>query len=478
MATAVGQMAAELAQTNPWWRGGRWVRDWVWTDPDLGPANETELGYVSGCLDDLEQGRLYLLRGPRRVGKTVSVKQTIEGLLRDGVPPTSIVRVAADGWGVKQLRTVTSLPGLPRRHESERRWWFLDEVTAIQGDWADQVKWLRDNDAQFARDTVVLTGSSAGQLTAAAGVLAGRRGKGDGPADRTLLPIGFRGFARLLEPDLPDDVELELTQLHNRRAEDAYQALVPWLDLLVRLWDQYLHYGGFPVAVAAAREGSPVPSSFLDDVFNVIYRDAFAGSQLSAAATASLIERLMGAMTSPLNVNKVAADVGISGERVRRHLEYLRDAYMIWPCPQKEMQSWTPRQKSQDKVYSVDPLIARLAHLRNPQRADIDLTVLAEMQIGMAIHRHAYKAGTPWADENFLFHARTPARKEIDFVSDRLGGVAVEGKYTDGGKWVREAATVNASPWDGILATRSVLDTTSNASWAVPAAFLAYLIDS
>lgn len=478
MATAVGQLAGELAQTNPWWRGGRWARDWVGTDPDLNLANETELGYVSGCLDDLEPGRLYLLRGPRRVGKTVSVKQTIEGLLDRGVPPACVVRVAADGWATKDLRALVSLPGLPRRPAGERRWWFLDEVTAVNGDWASQVKWLRDNDAEFADDTVVLTGSSADQLTGAAGTLAGRRGKGDGPTDRTLLPIGFRGFARLLEPDLPDDVELGLTELRSRQADDAYGALIPWLDVLTRTWDQYLHYGGFPVAVAAARDGEPVPVSFLDDMFNVIYRDAFASSQLSAGTTASLVERLMGAMASPLNVNNAAEDVGVTGERMRRHLEYLRDAYLIWHCPQKAEKAWTPKEKAQDKVYAVDPLIARLAHLRNPQRADIDPTVLTEMQIGMTIHRNAYKTGTPWAEETFLFHVRTPARKEIDFVSDRLAGVALEGKYTDGRKWIGESATVNASTWDGILATRSVLDTTSNAAWAVPAAFLGYLLDT
>ncbi|MHB1738670.1 MAG: hypothetical protein ACYCXA_04155 [Actinomycetes bacterium] len=34
--------------------------------------------------------------------------------------------------------------------------------------------------------------------------------------------------------------------------------------------------------------------------------------------------------------------------------------------------AWTPRERAQDKVYAVDPLVARLAHLRNPDRADID----------------------------------------------------------------------------------------------------------
>jgi predicted AAA+ superfamily ATPase len=386
--------------------------------------------------------------------------------------------VAADGWSTKDLRALTSLPGLPRRRVGAPRWWFLDEVTAVQGDWAGQVKWLRDNDADFGKDTVVLTGSSANQLTEAAGVLAGRRGRGQGSTDRTLLPIGFRGFARLLNPDLPDELQLDLTSLRSRQARDAYDRLAPWLSDLVRLWDQYLQYGGFPVAVTAARDGEPVPASFLDDMFNVIYRDAFGSSQLSAGTTASLVERLMISMASPLNVNSAAEDVGINGERMRRHLEYLRDAYLIWFCPQKAPKSWTPREKSQDKVYAVDPVIARLAHLRNPARTDIDPTVLTEMLLGMTVHRHAYQAGTPWADESFLFHARTPARKEIDFVSDRLGGVALEGKYTDGAKWRGEAATVNASEWDGILATRSVLDTESNLAWAVPAAFLGYLLDT
>jgi predicted AAA+ superfamily ATPase len=98
VATTIGRLATELAATNPWWRGGRWVEDWVTLDPDLRPAAQTGLGYASGCLDGLEPGRLYLLRGPRRVGKTVTVKQTIDGLLRRGEPPTSVVRIAADGW--------------------------------------------------------------------------------------------------------------------------------------------------------------------------------------------------------------------------------------------------------------------------------------------------------------------------------------------------------------------------------------------
>ena len=74
---------------------------------------------------------------------------------------------------------------------------------------------------------------------------------------------------------------------------------------------------------------------------------------------------------------------------------------------------------------------------------------------------------------------RTPARKEIDFVGEHLGGVAVEGKYTQS-SWLSEAATVNASSYTGILATRNLLDTSpgTDRAWAIPAGLLAFLLDT
>ena len=134
--------------------------------------------------------------------------------------------------------------------------------------------------------------------------------------------------------------------------------------------------------------------------------------------------------------------------------------------------------ENQEKLYAVDPLIARLAHLRNERRADVDPTVLTEMQIGMALRCRVLADRPAVGNDEFLFHVRTPARKEIDFVSEALGRVAIEGKYGEDGNWRGEAATVNASEWDGILVTRNVLDTGSDRAWAVPAGILCYLLDT
>jgi uncharacterized protein len=218
---------------------------------------------------------------------------------------------------------------------------------------------------------VFLTGSNASALTGAAGTLAGRRGPGDS-LDRTLLPIGFRTFVALVRGALPDTKQTAPSQLRTPAARVAYYELLPWLDDLVRLWEIYLSYGGFPKAVAAAADGLPIPSSIADDMFNVIAGDAFRNNKLSVTSEMALLERLWSAMASPANLSNVANDVGVSHDVVVRHVGYLGDSYLTWRCAQRADNTWLYRERAQDKIYAVDPLVARLAHLRNPERADID----------------------------------------------------------------------------------------------------------
>lgn len=459
---------------NPWWRG---AHGWQRRDPDLRAADTSHLSYQPAALADLRPGGLYILRGPRRVGKTVTTKQAIANLLAAGTPPTTIVRLAADGWDAGVLRTVVQNVPTPPPPPGHHRWWFMDEVTAMTGDWATQIKWLRDNLAEFRDATVVLTGSSAAELTQAAGTLAGRRGPVTN-SDRTLMPMGFRTFASLWHPDLATLPVLELHEMHTRVGDAAYQQALPWLSDLVPLWETYLRYGGFPVSVAAAWAGQPIPPHFVDALFDVIYRDAFAKSSLDEQGTTALVERLWASTSSPVNLRAIGEDLGQAHTTVQRHVGYLRDAYLLWSCPQMASE-WVPRPRSQIKLYPIDPLIGRLPHLRNAARSDLDVTVLTEAQIGMCLRRALMRGGSSWAQDPSLFHLRTVTRTEIDFVAEAFGGAALEGKYTQRGKWQGEAATVDASNYKGILATRNVLDTSrGDEAWAVPACVLALLVDS
>jgi len=476
MMTSIGQRAQELSRLNPWWRN---PATWQNTDADLLEVRRANLGYDTHVLDELEDGCLYILRGPRRVGKTVAVVQCIAQLIQTGVNPSRIVRAAVDGWNEKDLRTLVQVSTIPYLPPGETRYWFIDEITSVKGNWAQQIKWLRDNDSDFRNATVILTGSNATSLVEAAGVLAGRRGRGR-QLDRTLLPMGFRSFVSILSAETPpENSGLAVTDLHSQQARQQYEAMVPWLDIVTKFWDLYLLYGGFPRMVASVKAGKGVDDSFVSNLFDVVSGDAFKNSRLSTTEEIQLLERLWYSMASPINLSEIAKELVTSVDTVKRHSEYLRDAFLLASCPQKDEKRWVPRKGSQTKLYAIDPVIARLPYLLNPSRRDIEPSVLSEMKLFSTLKKSLEKSFPGAGDDAFLFYYKTPANKEIDFVSERLAGVAIESKYIESGKWRSESHTLNSCGWRGIIATRNILDIDSDANtWAIPAGMLAYLIEA
>ena len=465
-----GEIQQTLTATNHWWRDSA---GWTDEDPDLREASAAPFAYTAGVLDELAPGGLYMLRGPRRVGKSVELKRTIEHLLlRDPeTDPQSVLHISVDGWRAADLGRLVATAG-QLTPPTARRYWFIDEITGIADGWPERIKWLRDNDARFRQDTVVLTGSSASDLTAAVKALAGRRGPANMP-DRFLLPMGFRAFAERLEPptgNMPAVGPLQIADLAPPRLADAAMALVPWLDWLVAAWQTYLHVGGFPAALAGHLRRREVPPEFLGSLLDVIHGDAFRNADWSRPQTTALLLRLAQGLCSPVNYSAIADDLALAQPTVRRRLDELRDAFVVWPCHREAR--LLPKLNARAKIYFSDPAYAALS----PVPADD--SQLSEQQLGMALLRCRERA-RPGSYLEFadVLHHRSNTRREIDFVGPAFGGIAIESKFVDG-RWQRDAQTLAASGWRGIVATRSELDLTGSRDVvAVPTAMLAWLVD-
>ena len=485
-----GEIQQLLVAGNRWWRS---PTGWARHDPDLREAAQASFRYTAGVLAGLPSGSLTTLRGPRRVGKSVEIKRAIESLIAGGTAPRLIVHVAADGWRAADLaRLVNAADQLtPAGH----RYWFIDEITSIRDGWPERVKWLRDNDAAFRTDTVVLSGSSAADLTAATKALAGRRGPGSVP-DRFLLPMGFRTFAALAndadEHGPPIDVgPLAVAELSRKRIAEACEALAPWLDWLVQRWDAYLRVGGFPSALDEFLASRDAPNPLRRALLDVVHGDALRRADWSRTQTAALLQRIADGLCSPVNYAALADDVDLAQPTVRRRFEELREAFVVWPCHREQRprrsgesprrsgegprhgESLRPKLNARCKFYFLDPIYAHLGG------SPPDDTQLSEQQLGMALLRAAERE-RPGAlvDFSAVLHHRSNTRREIDFVGPAFGGLAIESKFVDG-RWKRDAQTLAASPWRGIVATRSELDLREdNKAVAVPTALLAWLVDS
>ena len=481
-----------LAHTS-WWAE---PRTWILRDPDLRRAREAPFEYTAGVLEDLTPGGLYLLRGPRRVGKSVEVKKKIRKLIDTGEDPRRIIHIAADQLTASDLRRVVNAARdlLP---DGERRFWFIDEITAITDGWPPAIKWLRDNDGRFARDTVVLTGSSAAKLSEAVKALAGRRGHAVN-SDRVLLPMSFRDFAAARADAAPDRAggrppgELEpfaVADLTHSTLAEAVRVLAPWIPQLVDAWETYLSVGGFPQAIAVHETESGTPGGAFSSAFSadfnigrrqalkqslldVIHGESFRKAAWSLTQTGAFVQRLSRGIASPTNCLDIATDIGTSAKTVRRRIDALRESFVVWPCHREH--NLRPALRSQEKTYFTDPIYSRLSP--HAPRSN-DFGPMSEQQLGMALVR-SFARNDPGGYLNFeaVLHHRTPTRKEIDFVGPGFGGIAIESKYVDGERWRRATRTMRASRWRGIVATRRALDLGDPEVMALPTAVLAWLI--
>jgi len=465
-----GQITRILTETNTWWRQ---PRDWELDDRDLRRLARAPFGYEPKPLEDVVEGGIYVLRGPRRVGKSLEVKREIFDLIHRGVDPRRIIHFACDELARGDLTTLVRVGREVLTRGEEPRYWFLDEVTSVKG-WPAAIKTLRDNTA-FGEDCVVLTGSSSSDLDDARKELAGRRGPVK-DSDRLLLPMSFRSFTCALGmTDLPQPPPISPKRFLDPATEEAIHELVPWLSALENMWEIYLRVGAFPRAVADHLEHGSVQADFVAALWHVVSGDALRAAQLQSAAANALLVRLTKNLTNPLNMTTVAEEIGVgSHETAAARVQALINNYIAWPVHQQGNHN-LPKLRAQSKFYFTDPLFAWIPKANLPQSPAPEASHLTEQQLGLALLRQLEKERPgSYAEFASVMYLKTSS-KEVDFVGPEMGRLGFEGKYVDDG-WKSEAQTVRSQFGGGVLATRSVLDLDGDV-WAVPASLVAWLLN-
>lgn len=481
-----GTLQTTLTAVNPWWRS---PHGWEQTDVDLASASSRSLVYEPEPLADIVPGGLYVLRGPRRVGKSLELKRVVSRLVHLGVNPRHIIHYPCDRLTASDLEALFDAGRTMSGVGTEPRWWLLDEISSITDGWPSVMKWLRDNTA-LKNDCVVVTGSSSRDLLEAQKELAGRRNVSQ--SDRYLMPMSFRSFAKSVSPTLRQapPVTVPASKLGDRRLmSDAVYELIPFLHELVPAWEQYLQVGGYPAAVNDWMEQGQVGSVFITALWDVIHGDAFRSAGISPAQTQGLLEELSRKIANPLGDLPLAREVGLhdaagkpDGEQAKARLMDLQVAFVAWRCHQRREEQFLPKLRAWAKVYFSDPLLARLAHLRNQACTDPGPTLLTEQQIGRAlVLAHEVEVSGAILDFSHVMYVQTPSRSEIDFVGSASPEVGIESKYVDHGL-VRASQTLRAQIAagdiaSGLLATRSVVDVDPTKScWAIPASLLAWML--
>jgi len=253
------ELADNLRTINPWWFG----------KPGM-PMPAFHRWPFARLKQLLTQGiaPATVLRGPRRVGKTILLRQVLEELLQNSVSPSRVFYVPFDELATLAKMTEQILQ-VARWFESEvlhasfneaaRRnepaFLFFDEVQNLK-DWAPQLKNLVDNHAV----RVLVTGSSSLQIAAGRDSLAGRV---------TTLDLGSLLLREIAEfrwghsetPRWPANGQADLTSLEFWR-EGVAQAGVS-RDVRSRAFEAFSRLGAYPIAHQTPEPSWPELSDYL-----------------------------------------------------------------------------------------------------------------------------------------------------------------------------------------------------------------------
>lgn len=461
------QIEELLRRRNPWWR----LDGWAQVDPVLDRARSAPFDYRPDPLRGIAPAGLYTLTGPRRVGKSLELKRAIQRLIDSGVSSRRIVFASCDGMNGQDVRRVFQVARNILQPATETMWWFIDEITAVTGDWSAIVKEARDN-TELAHDCVVLTGSSARGMRSAMKNLAGRRG-GAQWTERLLLPAGFRSFCEMsgAADEVPRGLGLGPQELGTGRAAEVFSELSFWSEHLLDAWHRYMVVGGFPEAIRESQQ-SGEPLVFADTLWQVIEGEAFASGTFQPSEVSGLVRELAGNICSPVNASRIARDVGLSGSRAANdRINALQVAFQVWSC-HRELEM-APHLRSARKVYFVDPLLARLPAIKFGL-PEVDRSQLTEQQMGIALWRRVSGPLEAGDTQGAVMYRVTPSRSEIDFVGPQIAR-PIEVKFQDTG-WKRAAQTLGSQFGHGIVGTRRTTDL-SGPVMAVPVPCLAWALD-
>lgn len=396
-----------LFEQNPWVSEGK-------VPVSLAPPVERPLpALLSGQLLRGEPRRFQLVLGPRRVGKTTCLYQTVRRLLALGVDRRRIWWLRLDHPLLMPL-DLGRLLGVIRdgvADPSEPAFVFLDELTYAR-DWDLWLKTFHDE-----RWPLRIAGSSSSTAALRERRLESGVGRWE---EQYLAPYLFGEFLDLVDSDAP--IPMEATLSHTIEAALNARCDVAALPPLRRA---FLLTGGFPellVALGAGDEGEDEVSTLLrsqrtlrsDAVERAIYKDI---PQAFGVDNPMLLERLLytlaGQVTGLLSPQRLCQELdGLSQPTFDRYLSYLERAFLVFTLPNYSGREGNVQRRGR-RLYFVDGAVRNAALQRGvgPLTDAVEMGLLYENLV--AGHLHALARQT----QVRLYHWRQ-GNHEVDLIYD------------------------------------------------------------
>ena len=399
-----------LEGTNPWWTGR--------SEP-VPPFKRLAFYKCHKLLLDRTRPRAIALTGPRRVGKSVILKQVASELLGSGVDPRSVLYASFEHSLLKlvPLSRVLEVYRESFHPFGKPAFLLLDEIH-YSPQWDTEVKYLVDQHPEYR---ILATGSA---ITATHG----ERESGVGRWETVKIPtLSFFEYLRLRDIEVGvNTTELALSSV--RRASDGDRTILCGkLRHLLPEFERYMLVGGFPETAKMPSIGDAQRLLHDDVVDRVLKRDM---TSLFGVRSVPELERLFIYLCyhsgGIVKVQKCASELEINRQTVQNYLDLLEQANLLYRLL-PDGRGGKLALKGSSKYYLVDAAIRNAVLIKGEEvlRDPTELGKIAETTV--LRHAYAYHYSVP---TRLAYWRDSATNLEIDIIV-RLKGVTIpiEVKY-------------------------------------------------
>jgi len=409
----------DLTILNKWWKN----KDRILEDKHIVEFNRKKYKWRPMVLDEisLKIDNIYSIRGPRQVGKTTLIKLIIKNLL-ERVDGKSIFY-----WSCDDVLDFRELIVLIRDYLSfsdgiEERYIFLDEISSVK-DWQRAIKMLRDS-GELKNSSIMLTGSHSLDIKFGFDRLPGRIGKHG--KDYLLLPMTFREFCLLINPDLK---LAKIKGLSITKIKEAYNKVRLYYKEINDLFRKYLITGGFPLAVNEYFTNKKIPEYVYE-----LYMQWVVGDIVKWGKQEKILKQILRTLItkqgSAISWDSLAKEAEVKSHKtVSEYVELLENMFVLHTAYFIDKSKKIINFDKNKKIYFSDPLIY---HICNKifffREEEISPSLVESSVISNLFH---YYDVSYWVK-----------KKEVDFIVNDKGSLfPIELKYQK---------NISGSDWKGL----------------------------
>ena len=325
------EIRVRIERDNPWWDDAA---------PEIPESKYQRRVYYATFMSlalNFDVKRAAILLGPRRVGKTVIVKQLISDAIKSGIDPKLILYASIDAPIYSGISLDKFIDFLPHDSRDKRRLVIFDEIQYLK-DWEIHLKDLVDS---YPQTKFVASGSAAAALR-----LKSRESGAGRFSEFMLPPLTFYEFLKFIGDD-----ENLITVI----SPNQYEAKD--IDALNSKFVDYLNFGGYPEAVLNPSVRMNAEQFIRNDIIDkVLLKDL---PSLYGISDIQGLNKLFSFLAynagAEASLENICKESGLAKPTIKKYIEYLESAFLILKLTTVDDNCRTMKRERNFKIYLNNP---------------------------------------------------------------------------------------------------------------------------